>query len=160
MSLSTKIAAEVDRHDAATPPPFEISAEELGHRLSLRATAAGPVGLAFEALDFASSGREPRSPEAVHAWAGRLSRKVTYLMEPLVALEHDREAGRLEMRSAAPTVRNGRRAYYEARLRGDGTMTLTRVVFDEAARTRQTVPCQMTIEVIERLADDLVACAC
>jgi hypothetical protein len=63
------------------------------------------------------------------------------------------------MRSQAPTVRNGRRTYYEARLRGDGTLKLTRVVYDEATRNRQSVPCQMTVEVLERLADDLVACA-
>jgi hypothetical protein len=161
MSLSTKIAAAVDRQGAGAGAslPCEVSAEHDGHRLALQLTAAGPVGLAFDALEFAADGRETRSPEAVRAWADRLARKVTYLMEPLVAIEHDRDGGELAMRSQAPTVRNGRRTYYEARLRGDGTLKLTRVVYDEATRSRQSAPCQMTLEVLERLADDLVACA-
>ena len=158
MNLSTRIAAEVDRIDFASPPR-EVSAESAGNRLTLQLTAAGPVGLAFDVLEFVAADRQPRTPEAVRAWADRLAKKVTYLMEPLVAIEHDREAGELAMRSQTPTVRQGRRSYYEARLRGDGSLTLTRVVFEESTRTRKTVPCQLTLEVLERLADDLVASA-
>ncbi len=51
------------------------------------------------------------------------------------------------------------RSYYEVRLHGDGRLRLTRVAFDESARSRKTVPCVLTVEALERLADDLVATA-
>ena len=78
-------------------------------------------------------------------------------MEPLVLIELDRESGQAELRSKTPTPRGHRRSYYEVRVRRDATLTLHRVVFDETTRHRQTTPCQVTLEVLERLTDDLVA---
>ena len=78
-------------------------------------------------------------------------------MEPLVVLEVDAEAGEAELRSQAPTPRGELRSFYEVRLRREGALQLRRVAFDDATRRRQAVPCQMTVEVLERLADDLVA---
>ncbi|MFO0951718.1 MAG: hypothetical protein U0835_11335 [Isosphaeraceae bacterium] len=159
MNLSTKIAAAVDQLPRDSQFPREVSAEDAGHALTLNLASAGPVGLAFSTLRYNGPGPDARTPDELHAWAGRIASRVTYLMEPLVVLEHDREAGELEMRSQAPTVRQGRRAFYEVRLRADGSLSLGRVVYDEAARARQDVPSQMTLEVLERLADDLVAAA-
>ncbi len=78
-------------------------------------------------------------------------------MEPLVVLEVDAEAGEAELRSRTPTARDDRRSFYEVRLRREGALQLRRVAFDDASRRRAAVPCQMTGEVLERLADDLVA---
>jgi hypothetical protein len=160
MSLSRKVATAVDALGREPAPlPCEALAEDAGNRLVLHLTAAGPVGLAFDALVFTAADRADRSPEALRAWADRLSGRLTYLMEPLAALELDRDAGELVLRSQAPTVRDDRRSFYEVRLRRDGTLRLERVAFDESARRRQPAPCRVTVEVLERLADDLVAAA-
>ena len=42
-------------------------------------------------------------------------------------------------------------------LRSEGTLHFARVRFDEETRRRRPTTCQMTREVLERLADDLVA---
>jgi hypothetical protein len=158
MSLSTKIAAAVDALARAnTPLPCEATAEHAGNRLTLHLTLAGPVGLAFDALHFTAGDRVLRAPEGLRAWADRLAARLNYLMEPLAVLEHDREAGELILRSQSPTARDGRQSYYEIRIRRDGTVRLGRFVFDDAARRRQPAPCRMTVEALERLADDLVA---
>jgi hypothetical protein len=34
---------------------------------------------------------------------------------------------------------------------------MERFVFDDATRQRRATPCQLTIEVLERLADDIAA---
>jgi hypothetical protein len=160
MSLSIKIAAAVDAlSGAGVSPPYEAAAEAAGARLTLHLTAAGAVGLAFDALEFTAADRAERSPEALRAWADRLADRLTYLMEPLAVLEHDLGSGELVLRSQTPTARDGRRTFYEVRLRRDGTMRLGRVAFDDSARTRTPAPCRMTVEALERLADDLVACA-
>jgi hypothetical protein len=156
MSLSQKIAAALEARPDNGALPCRITVEDELNRLTLDLTAAGPVGMAFDRLSFETRSRAAWAPEELYAWADRIASCVTYLMEPLVVLEHDVSEGEVELRSHAPTARGDRRSYYEVRLNQQGTLTLARVTFDAAARIRQPTSCQMTIEVLERLVDDLV----
>lgn len=156
MTLSRKIAGAVDALPLSGPLPCSIEVEAGPSRLSLNLTAHGPVGLAFDGLDYASTDRRDLSTDALRSWGDRLVARLTYLMEPLVVLEVDAQAGEAELRSQTPTPRGERRSFYEVRLRREGSLHLQRVAFDEATRRRQVVPCQMTLEVLERMADDLV----
>ena len=158
MNLSQKIAAALDGPDAAVLP-CDVAIADTTHRLVIHLTASGPVGLAFGSLDFTTGAEDDWSPEALKAWGDRLAARVTYLMEPLVVLEIDTLAGEADLRSQPPTARGDLRSFYEMRLTKQGTVRLTRVVFDAATRHRRPAPCQMTREVLERLTDDLVACA-
>jgi hypothetical protein len=157
MSLSQKIAAALDASPAPDAAPYDVTVEDAPHRLTLRLTAAGPIGLAFDALDFATSARSEWPPDALKSWGDRLAARVTYLMEPLVVVEHDVERGEVELRSHAPTARGPQRSFYEVRLGRQGTLHLARVAFEESNRRRHPAPCQMTREVLERLVDDVVA---
>ncbi len=160
MTLSRKIVAAVEASPAIgeSSPPSIVAAETDTHRLTLTLTARGPVGLAFTSLAFEATNRvADLSTADLRAWGDRLAARLSYLMEPLVVLEVDAEAGEAELRSRNPTARADRRSFYEVRLRRQGGLQLQRVAFDDATRRRSTVPCQMTVEVLERLADDLVA---
>lgn len=159
MSLSQKIAAALDARPDNGVLPCDVTVEDGPTRLTLALTASGPVGLAFDTLDFATAARAGRSPEDVRAWGERIASRVNYLMEPLVVLEHDKVAGDVELRSHAPTTRADQRAYYEVRLSPRGTLRFARVAFDESTRRRHPASCQMTREVLERFTDDLVATA-
>jgi hypothetical protein len=159
MSLSPQIAAVVSDAPEAASFPRDVALEDGEHRLTLTLTAAGPVGVAFEHLRFETHGRPERSVPALRARGDELAARLTYLMEPLVPLELDEAAGTLALRSRQPTGRGALRSYYEVRLDRTGTATLTRIAFDDATRRRRPVPCQMTVEVLERLADDLAATA-
>ena len=154
MSLSRKIA---DAVDALPGGAGDAVAEEGPHRLALRVAAAGPVGLAFDGLDFATSARPEWSVEDLKTWGARLAARISYVMEPLAVLEADALAGEVVLRSARPTLRGGQHAYYELRLGRRGTVHLGRVAFDDGDRLRRPAACQVTREVLERLADDLVA---
>jgi hypothetical protein len=151
--LSRKIVAEVD----AGPGPGPLSVADGPYQLTLHLTAASTVGIAFDALDFAETGKPDRSTDALKAWGDRLAARLTYLMEPLIVLEVDALGGEVELRSQAPSARDTLRTYYEVHLRREGTLRLRRVAFDTATRRRTTVPCQLTREALERLTDDLVA---
>jgi hypothetical protein len=157
MNLSRKIADAVDSLPKGGPLPSLVEAEAGPSRLTLNLTERGPIGLAFDTLNYARADRADLSAEALRAWGDRLAARLTYLMEPLVVLEVDAQAGEAELRSQAPTPRGDQSAFYEVRLRREGSLNLRRIGFDAASRRRQVVPCQMTIEVLERLADDLVA---
>jgi len=157
MSLSRKIAAELDDLARTDASPRPLAAEDGGHTLCLPLKMATPVGIECDGLQFTVADRADLSLDDLRAWGTRLAAKLTYLMEPLAVLEADALGGEVILRSQAPTSRPGRRSYYEVRLRRTGAMTLERVVFDETTRQRRTVPCQFTNEVLERLVDDLVA---
>ena len=159
MSLSKKIAAAVEAARDRGEAPLAVEAADGGHRLSLSLSDAGPVGLAFESLEFAPEDDAPRAPAALRAWADRLAARLSYLMEPLAVVEQDALANELTLRSKAPTTRGEQRSYYEVVLRPTGALRLGRVAFDESSRRRRPVPCQLTVEALERLADDLVAVA-
>jgi len=157
MILSPKIAAALDGPDAGTLPCV-VPIEDGAHRLVLHLTASGPVGLAFSALDFATTARPEWTPESLKAWGDRIAARVTYLMEPLIVQEQDALVGDVEIRSHVPTTRGNRRAFYEVRIGRAGALRLARVSFDESTRRRSAIDCMMTREVLERLIDDIIAC--
>ena len=152
--LSQRIAAAVDARVDSEPGLITVESEN--HRLIMHVVAAGPVGLAFDSLEYALIDHAPLTHPQLKSWADRLVTRLTYLMEPLVVLEIDAAGGQAELRSEAPSWRDGRRTYYELRLDRRAALRLSRVTFDEASRKRDTALCQLTREALERLADDLV----
>jgi hypothetical protein len=157
MTLSRKIADALDESTRALTPPCTISAEAGPHRLSIELTALDAVGLAFDTLHFTTSIRPEWTTEALKSWADNLATRVNYLMEPLRVVEIDTAEGEVQMRSQTPTPRAEQKGFYEARLSRDGQLRLSRLVFDDSSRRRRASSCQMTREVVERLADDIVA---
>jgi hypothetical protein len=159
MSLSKKIAAALDENTKAYVLPCTVMVEDGTSRLTLHLTALDAVGLAFTALEFATTVRTDWSSEALKEWGDRLSSRVTYLMEPLKVLEIDAGGGEVQIRSQNPTPRSEQRGYYEVRLFRQGSLRMERFAFDATTRERSQIPCQLTREVLERLADDIAASA-
>lgn len=163
MSLSRKIAAAVDEQIRSCAAPSAVSAEDGPHRLTVAISLATPIGVSCDSLEFETAAPPPDdnaagwSIDALRAWGDRLAARVTYLMEPLVLHEADSHGNTVTYRSTRPTARDGHRSYYEARLDGQGHLRLVRYVYNEATRQRELAPCQFTREVLDRLADDLVA---
>jgi hypothetical protein len=157
MSLSKKIAAALDENTKVYTPPCEVAVEDGPSLLTLHLSALDSVGLAFSALEFATTSRPEWTTEALRGWGERLAGRVTYLMEPLKVFEVDAGGGEVQIRSQSPTARSEQRGYYEVRLFKQGSLRMERYAFDEATRQRRTIPCQLTREVLERLADDFAA---
>jgi hypothetical protein len=157
MSLSKKIAAALDENTKVHAPPCEVGVEDASSRLTLHLSALDSVGLAFSTLEFTTTSRPEWTSEALRTWGERLAGRVTYLMEPLKVFEVDAGGGEVQIRSQSPTARAEQRGYYEIRLFKQGSLRMERHAFDETSRQRRTVPCQLTREVLERLADDLTA---
>ena len=159
MSLSKKIAAALDENTRAYVMPCTVTVEDNPHRVTLHLTALDTVGVAFSSFEFATTGRAVWTSEALNEWGSRLSSRINYLMEPLKVLEIDAGGGEVQIRSQSPTARSAERGYYEMRLFREGLLRMQRFTFDEATRQRRQSPCQLTREVLERLADDIAASA-
>jgi len=159
MSLSKKIAAALDENTKAYVLPCTVTVEASPNRLTLNLTALDTVGLALSTMEYANTSKTEWTSDALKQWGERLSKKVTYLMEPLRVLEVNDQEGEVQMRSHSPTPRDQERAYYEMRLFREGSLRMERFVYDDTTRQRRQVPCQLTRETLERLADDIAASA-
>ncbi|QEH37770.1 hypothetical protein OJF2_63610 [Aquisphaera giovannonii] len=157
MSPSREIAAALDENTRAYILPCAVTSEGAGYRFTLHLTALDSVGVGLDSLEFQATDRTEWSSEELNAWGTRLADRVTYLLEPLKVLEIDAGGGEVQLRSQAPTPRNDRRSYYEVRLFRSGLLRLERIAFDEATRRRERAACHLTREVLERLANDIVA---
>jgi hypothetical protein len=157
MSLSKKIAAALDENTRAYVMPCTVTVDDGPQRVTLHLTALDTVGLAFSSFEFANSGRSEMTSEALNEWGTRLAARITYLMEPLKVLEIDSGGGEVQIRSQSPTARHAERGYYEMRLFRQGGLRMQRFTYDEATRQRRESTCQLTREVVERLADDIAA---
>ena len=159
MSLSQKIAAEVADLVRTCASPLAITAEEGPHRIVVPVGIATPVGIDCQGFDFAVTDRATLPLDDLKAWGQRLASRVTYLMEPLAVLEVDLPLGKALLRSAAPTLRDGKSHYYELLLtRGDRTSaSLRRFVGDRAGgEQREAVPFVLTHDAIVKLVCDIV----
>lgn len=157
MSLSKKIAAALDENTKVHVLPCTVAVEDGPRHLEMDLTSLDSVGLAFSSLQFATRDRGEWSSEALREWGDRLAGRVTYLMEPLKVLEVDAQGGEVQLRSESPTARDEQRAFYEVRLYRSGALKMERRTYDAASRRRQSTPCRLTREVLERLGDDIVA---
>jgi hypothetical protein len=157
MSLSQKIAAAIDENTRAYILPCTVTVEDGPNRLTLNLTALDTVGVAFDTLEFVATDRADWSSDALRAWGERLAARVTYLLEPLKVIEIDAGGGEVQIRSQAPSTRAQQRGFYEVRLYKQGSLRMERFVYNDATRERQRTACQLTREVVERLADDIAA---
>src|SRR5829696_9872943 len=67
MSLSQKIAAALDARPDHGAFPCDVAIDDGPNRLTIHLTASGPVGLAFDALDFATATRAEWSADELKA---------------------------------------------------------------------------------------------
>ena len=139
MTLSRKIADAVDFAPFEAPPgtcPAPSRPRPGPSRLALNLTARRPRRARLRRAGLRPIPTGATCPtEALRGWGDRLAARLTYLMEPLVVLEVDAQAGEAELRSQAPTPRGDRRSFYEVRLRREGSLHLRRVAFDRAGPT-------------------------
>ena len=159
MSLSQKIAAALDDQGANLSSPTTLVVDDGSQQLTLVLELATPIGVRCQNLEFSLPSSEPRPISALRRWAERVAARATYLMEPLKVVEADSTVGEVLLRSEGPTARNGRRAFYEVRIRSAGTLGIARVAFDESTRRREPESFTLTREVLERLVDDVEASA-
>ncbi len=85
--------------------------------------------------------------------------RVTYLLEQLGPLEIDSEGKQVLIRSKSPDKRDNSTTFYEVLLQsqGAGLFTLRRYRRDSQGAPRQHVDLRTTHELLEKLADDLIA---
>lgn len=154
MTLSRKSVAAVEEalRDGL---PRTVSVEAGPSRLAIDLVAADSIGVAFRSLELHRADRSGSGVESLRVWGERLSERVHYLLEPLVVLEVDQVGGTVEIKSKAPSHREGLKSYYELRIGPDASLRFGRVAYSPDTKSRSTIDCRLTREAFERLVDDL-----
>jgi hypothetical protein len=95
------------------------------------------------------------SGPTIETQARRIENKIGYMVEGFQTIEFDRRESILQMRSAMPHSDGEDREYFELVLTGGWKATLRRYRGSEVDPGRHTVAMSLTMEVLERLVNDL-----
>jgi hypothetical protein len=90
--------------------------------------------------------------------AERLSSRLTYLLEPISPIEIDAQGCVVQLRSNPPHKETDRTSYYELLVSRSGELSLARYA-RIPGQPRQSIPAQVTREVLARLVADFSAAA-
>jgi hypothetical protein len=95
--------------------------------------------------------------EALPAWAARVARQASGLMEPLRVLEVDQALGKAVLRSQAPARSDGKALYYELLLeRTTRTSATLHRYAGSKGESREAVRFVLTNDAIVKLTADVV----
>lgn len=94
----------------------------------------------------------------VDSWATRVAAKATGLLEPLRLIETDRTLAKALLRSATPSVQDGKALYYELVLEASthATATLHRYAGQHGEK-REAISFVLTHDAIVKLVADIAA---
>lgn len=157
MSLRDDLNHELQRLRGQGPQVVTLSASG-GITLTIDFTAIDSLGCTFRELALDVPALQNSAFDALKKWAEQLSQRITYLLEHLAPLEFDPTAGEVMIRSVPPDTLPDGTQYYEVLLQSHsgGRFSLKRYRSEKGTPGRVQVEMHTTIEVLLKLADDLV----
>jgi hypothetical protein len=135
-----------------------IAVSEAGQRLSADVVALDALALSFDHFALTSIPLAAASLDQLKKVADALSKRLTYLLEPISPIEVDADQCVVQLRSNPPQRDDNGTRYYELLVRRGGELSLRRFQ-KEPGGVRGTIPAHVTREVFLRLADDFSAAA-
>lgn len=135
-----------------------ISVAAPPQRLQAHLSALDTLGCACDEFVLTADKLQGLSADELKLVAEQLSRKLTYLLEPISPIETDSQGCVVQMRSNPPHKEADKTSYYELLVSRSGQLSLMR--YSRAAgQTRQPIAAHLTREVLARLAGDFSAAA-
>ena len=159
MNWQTTLDRELDRIAEARllmpgPAPFSLNVPHGCLRCEL--AAVDTIGCAFLQLWLETDALAQVTVEQLRRLSQSLTKRLSYLLEPISNLELDDEGFSMQLRSHPPQQDEGGRRYYELTVRRGGEVRLCRYV-KNTGQPREIVLTTITREVLCRLAGDLDA---
>jgi hypothetical protein len=133
--------------------PHRLQCEAPGQRLQAEVVALDTLACAFNYLGVEVGALAAAPVETLKQVADRLSHRLTYLLEPITAVEVDADQCAVQLRSNPPQRDDNGTSYYELLLKKGGLISLSRYN-KEPREVRRLVPAHVTREVFLRLVDD------
>jgi hypothetical protein len=160
MTCGRQLANEVRKLAGhAGPAPKTVAVADGDVDLAVDVTAADSMSCSCREIRMRVPALAGAGPDVLKKWAHELCGRVTYLLEQLGPLEIDTQGKQVLIRSKSPDKRDNSTTFYEVLLQsqGAGLFTLRRYRRDDHGAPREHVDLRTTHELLEKLADDLIA---
>ncbi|HZZ27219.1 MAG TPA: hypothetical protein VFE46_04360 [Pirellulales bacterium] len=158
MTLKSQAQSTLSAVAPFTQGHYALNAAEGACRLSAEIVALDGLALAFEHITVVSDAMASAPIEQLKKVADALSKRLTYLLEPISPIEIDADQCVVQLRSNPPQRDDNGTRYYELLVRRGGEISLRRFQ-KQPGGARQTVPAQVTREVFLRLIEDFADAA-
>ena len=132
-----------------------VSVRDGGDRLVLGLAKRGQMALSLTELRLETERLKGASVDRVREVADELTKRVSYLLEPLTPVEIDRELAVVQMRSTEPTDESEGPTYFEVLVKTGGSIAMRRYRKPRAS-IREPVEATVTREVLTRLVGDFL----
>jgi hypothetical protein len=155
MTMTQDLTRELDRIQALQGPA-RLEVDLAAGKLESQIAQVDAIGCALESLDYRTDKLAGATIAQLKKLSDNLTKRLTYLLEPIGALEADAESCTVQLRSSPPQKGEDGSSYYELLVRRGGEVSLCRYA-KSPGQPRRTIPAQLTREVFIRLAEDFVA---
>jgi hypothetical protein len=135
-----------------------LDLNESGQQLTADLIALDGLALAFDHVTLTSAALAVAPIEKLKTVADALSKRLTYLLEPIIPIEVDADQCVVQLRSNPPQRDDNGTRYYELLVRRGGELSLRRFQ-KQPGGTRESITAHVTREVFLRLVDDFSAAA-
>jgi len=156
MSLSKRVLANLQAIPSFPAGSQLITEQDAAHRLECHLTALDRLACAFDRFVVVSQALAAAEMPQLARVADALSKRLTYLLEPISPIEVDQQQCIVQMRSNPPSKDAEGTSYYELLIRRGGEMSLVRFR-KEAGSVRQIFAAEVTREVFIRLVSDFTS---
>ena len=158
MTLQSQAAAALNSLPFFAQGSHSINCQEAGQQLNCELTAHDTLACAFQRFELESAALAAAGIDRLKVVAESLSKRLTYLLEPISPVEVDAGQCVVQLRSNPPQRDESGTSYYELLVQRGGRLSLARWV-KEPGVSRRAVPAQVTREVFLRLIADFSAAA-
>lgn len=158
MTLKANTQTALSNLSTSSPAPQDLAAADAGQRLTAKIVTLDNLALAFEHLTLVADSLSTAPIERLKKVADALSKKLTYLLEPISPIEVDADQCIVQLRSNPPQRDDNGTRYYELLVRKGGELSLRRFQ-KQPGGLREIIPAQVTREVFLRLVADFSAAA-
>jgi hypothetical protein len=153
MTLKAEAQTALSNLSLSNQTSQALAASDAGQRLTSQIVALDGLALAFEHLTLLSDSLAAAPIEQLKRVADALSKRLTYLLEPISPIEVDADQCIVQLRSNPPQRDDNGTRYYELLVRRGGEISLRRFQ-KQPGGVREAVPAQVTREVFLRLVAD------
>ena len=133
--------------------PANLHVAEGARELTCELVERDALAASFNVLRLATTELAEAGVADLERMSKALSDRLTYLMEPISAIETDADACVVQLRSFPPQNDDDGRSYFELLVRRGGELALARYRKENGGPRRQ-VPATVTREVLVRLVGD------
>jgi hypothetical protein len=154
MSLSTRASEALGALGSFSRDERILQCGADGDSLRCKLLALDTLACAFETLEVTVSALAAAPLTQLKQTAEALSRRLTYLLEPIGPVEIDADQCVVQLRSTPPQKSDNGTYYYELLVANGGRLSLCRYL-KQSGEVRRLVSAQVTREVFLRLIGDL-----